>query len=787
MTLRQRRVDARGVPASVPPERRAYAGFGGTVGRTIAESQSWWPTRPDAGGRPNIVVVLCDDLGYSDLGCFGSEIPTPNVDRLAAEGLRYTDFHSTPMCSPTRAAMLTGRNAHAAGVGYVAHADPGFPGLAMELADDVPTLAETLQASGYATMAVGKWHLCKDNDNHAAAAMHSWPLQRGFERFYGFLGGMTDQHNPPSVLRGNEQVSPDSYPPGYFFTDDITDEAIAMMKSVKASDPSKPLFLYFAHAGVHAPLHAPPEDIAPHRGRYDEGWDRLREDRFERQRELGIVDTETKMAPRNSEPGDDVPAWGELDAERRSVFARYMEVYAGMVSGIDRSLGRIRDTLEQLGEWDNTIVLFTSDNGASREGEQDGTMQYFDALRRFHDTAAGADRFALDRETIDLVGTAQSMPHYPRGWAMASNTPFRLYKVNTHAGGHSVPTVVSWPRRLGDVAGGIRRQFVHVTDVYPTLLELAGVPDVSERHGMPLKPVDGTCFAPTLTDAGAEHRRGGQYYEMLGHRGYRDGNWEIVSRHRRGGPYSDSEFELYDLSADPTQTRDLAAARPEIVRELAGRWEEAAWANQVFPLDEGAGMNRALRPGREDVFSRPVELLPGTPTLERYRSAQLIALRSYRIIVDVRIAEGDRGTLVAHGGQYSGYALCVDDGRLEYVHNAYGDLRTIRWRELPTGQHAIAVDVEAHDISTITVRLSVDGTVVGMLERVSTMVGQALFQGIDVGIDRRSPVSWERNSTDGTFPFTGDLRSVRYEPGAPLPDVGPQAVERLRRMALKEE
>ncbi|CAM2770857.1 arylsulfatase [Prescottella defluvii] len=779
--------DERGVPLDLPPERRAYNDFRGRVGRTIADSESHWPPRPSAQGAPNIVVILCDDLGYSDVGCFGSEIPTPNIDRLADEGLRYTNFHVTPMCSPTRAALMTGRNAHAAGVGYVAHADPGFPSLAMELADDVPTVAETLRGAGYATMAVGKWHLCKDNDDHDAASMDSWPLQRGFERFYGFLGGMTDLHNPPAVLRGNEQVSPDSYPPGYYFTDDITDEAVRMVKSVKAADPAKPVFLYFAHGAVHAPLHAKPEDIDRHRGAYSGGWDDLRENRFRRQQELGIVRPGTALSPRNAEAGDSVPPWDGLDADRQAVFARYMEVYAAMVDSVDQSLGRVRAVFEDLGEWDNTIVLFTSDNGASREGEEDGTMQYFDALRRFHDKGGRADGFARDLETIDLVGTARSMPHYPRGWAMASNTPFRLYKVNTHAGGHTVPTVLSWPRRVSECGGQIRRQYVHAVDLYPTLLELAGIRDVEHRQGVPLKPLDGSSFAGTMASGDAPHDRGGQHYEMFGHRGYYEDGWEIVSRHVTGDPFDDNEYELYDLRSDPTETTDLADAHPDRVAELSKRWERAAWENQVFPLDEGSGLKRALRPARESAMSQPVRILPGTPTLERYRSAQLVALRSYRITVDVDLAIGDRGTLVAHGGQYSGYGLYLDDDGLRYVHNAYGTVDEIRHPDLTPGRQEFVLDVVAHDASTLTVGLEVGGRRVGELSRVSSMAGQALFQGIDVGIDRRSPVSWDNHLTHGAFPFTGRLIAVGYEPGARLANVGPEAVERLRALALKQE
>ncbi|TAL24084.1 MAG: arylsulfatase, partial [Frankiales bacterium] len=435
----------------------AYEGFGGRAGRTFAGSEPWWPERPQREGAPNVVIVLADDLGFADLGCYGSEIDTPHLDALAARGLRYTDFHSTPMCSPTRAALLTGRNSHSVGIGHVAHSDPGFPGYAMELSDDCVTSAEVLRDAGWATLMVGKWHLAKDSDCSDAGPRHSWPCQRGFERFYGFLDGFTNLHHPHRLVRDNTAVEVDAYPDGYYFTDDITDEAIAMVKGVKASDPSKPFFLYMAHGAVHAPLHAKAEDIAKYEGRYAMGWDVLRQQRFERMLELGILPPDTVLPPRNSEAGDDVVAWDDLPADQQRLFARYMAVYAAMVDNVDQQFGRLCAALEELGELDNTYFLFTSDNGASREGEAEGTTAYYSHLLGSVDTAA-------DLARIDEVGGPTTTPHYPRGWAMASGTPFRLYKINTHAGGHSVPMLMAGPG-LQQHAGGLRRQWTHVTDV----------------------------------------------------------------------------------------------------------------------------------------------------------------------------------------------------------------------------------------------------------------------------------------------------------------------------------
>ncbi len=782
-------VESHGVPDDIAESSRAYLGFEGRIGRTLAGSEPWWPPRPRPGTKaPNVVVVLVDDMGFSDIGCFGSEIPTPHLDRLAAEGVRYTNFHVTPMCSPTRAALLTGRNSHAAGMGYVAHADPGFPGHAMELADDVSTIAEVLRDNGYSTLMVGKWHLCKDSDVTDTGSRKSWPLQRGFDRFYGILDGMTDMFHPHALYRDNSRVTPDRFPDDYYFTDDLTDEAISMIRSVKASDPAKPAFLYFAHGAVHAPLNAPAADIERHRGAYQAGWDRIREERFARQRELEIVEEDTQLAPRNSEEGEEVPAWDDLSAERQEMYARYMEVYAAMVQTVDTSLGRLRAALEELDEWENTVVFFTSDNGASREGQSQGSSQYFDVLRQYHGDTALDGEFERDRADMERLGGPRTLPHYPRGWGMVSNTPFRLYKANTHAGGHSVPLIVSWPRGISEAAGELRRQYLHVTDLFPTILELTGASAADRRHGVALKPLAGSSLLGSLTDADAPEMHREQYYEMQGHRGYYRDGWEIVTRHRPLTAFGDHEWQLYDLRTDPTETRDLAARHPELVAELAQCWERAAWENQVFPLNEGSGLMRTQRPERENAFSQPVRLVPGTPTLERYRSLMLVNRRSFTVSVDLDFAFGDRGVLFAHGCQSGGYSLSVDDDRLSYFHNHSGQMDVLDLGGLAAGRRKILLEVTALEGGLyVDVRALVDGEERGNADQLVMPVGQAMFQGIDVGIDRGSPVSWERHDRYGTFAWTGDLRSVTWLPGAYAPEAGPETWVRQREMGMAYE
>lgn len=762
-------------------EHVTYPGFEGRVGRTFAGSEGWWPPRPTAPpGAPNIVIVLVDDLGYSDVGCYGSEIATPHLDALAARGLRYTNFHSTPMCSPTRAALLTGLDPHRAGMGSVPHSDAGFPGYAMELTEDAMTLAEILRDAGWATFAIGKWHLTKDSEQHAGGLQRSWPCQRGFDRYYGVLDAFTNLHHPHRLVEDNHQVDVDRYPDGYFLTDDLTDRAISMIREVKANEPGKPFFLYFAHAAVHAPLHAKAEDRARYAGRYDAGWDRLRAERFRRQQELGIVPPEVSCAPRNTEEGDDVLPWDELGERERALFARYMEVYAGAVDNIDQNLGRLLAAIDELGELDNTIVIFTSDNGASREGEAVGTTAYYVHLLQGDDLEA-------DLARIDEIGGPTTTPHYPRGWAMAGNTPFRLYKLNTHAGGHSVPFVISWPAGLP--GGGLRRQYAHVTDLLPTLLDLVGVERPSHRHGRELLAPTGSSFRATLEDPDAPSSHPEQLYENMGHRGFYRNGWEVVTRHRPLTPFSDEEWELYHLATDPTELHDLAAVDPDRTAELAAAWEQAARAGQVYPLDEGSSVRYVVRPPWNERFERPVTVVPGTPTLERWRSVQLVWFRGARMTATLAGFEpGDRGYLLAHGDQGSGYGVYVLDDELVFVHNdGRGRLRTLSGGTVPPGATTVTLELRAPGGGVWDVDLLVDGELRGTAEGVPMLFGMAPFEGIDVGIDRRSPVSWPIYERFGPFPYTGRLRQVHIEPGEHAPDSPVHLLPMLREMGARFE
>ncbi len=747
----------------------------------MAGSESWWPARPTPpSGAPNVIIMVVDDLGWSDLGCFGSEIATPNLDRVAANGLQFTNFHVTPMCSPSRASLLTGMHPHRAGMGTVAQSDPGFPGYAHELRDDVITLAEVLRDNGYATAAVGKWHLAKDSDISHAGPMHSWPCQRGFERYYGFLGPFTNLHQPNQIVEDNTIVDRDDYPEGYYFSDDITDRSIRMFREVKTANPTKPMFLYFAHGAVHAPLHAKPVDIAKYSGRYRTGWDALKAERFARQEALGVLPEGTVVAPRNTERDHDVKPWDDLTADEQRLFARHMEVYAAMVDNIDQNVGRLLGALEELGELDNTIFMFTSDNGASREGEVSGTSAYYVHLLEGDDVQA-------DLARIEDLGGPQTTPHYPRGWAQASNTPWRLFKVNTHAGGQSSPMLFHWP--AGNLErGGQRSQYTYVTDVFPTLLDLIGIERPKHRHRVALRDLQGWSFAPVLQSASSPRTHQEHYVEMNGHRGYYRDGWEIVTLHHALTPFNDDEWELYHLDEDPTELHDLAQQHPQMLKDLAAAWEQAAHFNDVYPLDEGSSIKYLIRPEWHEQLQRPITIPAGSPTLERWRALQFIWFRGFDIEIELEHHDGAQGWLVAHGCQGAGYGFYTRDNTITFVHNnGRGATLEFDCGALAPGASSVHFRFTAAAQRRWQVAASVDGASFREVAEVPMMFGIAPFEGIDVGVCRRSPVSWKIYEAHGTFPYTGTLKHARYTPGEPGPDSPDRLFDVIRKMGAKYE
>ena len=765
----------------------AYEKFSGHISRTVVESRpAWTPRSRPPDGSPNVVIVLCDDLGFADLGCFGSEIETPHVDRLAATGIRFTNYHTTPLCGPTRAALLTGVNPHLVGYGFTAE-DYGFPGYRGGLSDAVLSAGEIFRVNGYSTFAVGKWHLTPRSGIHDAGEKGSWALQRGFDRFYGMLDGRTNALNPHLLFEDNHVHEVDAYPDGYMFSDDITDQAISMIRSVKMNDKEKPFFLYLAHSAPHSPLVAKPVDMAKYRGRYDLGWDEIRKERFNRQLKMGIFPPDTVMAPRNNEPDFSVLAWDKLSARQQELFARYMEVYAGMVDNIDQNLGRLIGALRQIDELDNTLFVFLSDNGASREGGEHGTTE----LERniwtvFMRQASEDDHFEKDYERRDLIGGPRFNVHYPRGWSMAGNTPFRLYKSTTFAGGMHVPLLISWTDGLS-LQGIDCDDFCYVTDILPTLVDLIGLEVPTDRHGRLTRPFNGNSFSAKLFDPTAPTPPRDQYTEIRGERSfYRDG-WKISTLHYPGKAISDDEWQLYHLVEDPTEIDDLSAVFPERVAELAEAWEAAAWENQVFPLDHDATAMRNLNHPADNEAVSPVTLYPSNHTFPPMRAKRLMEERSHLITVKLEFRVGDQGILIAHGDQGGGYALYVENDSVIFAVNSFSEMSLLDGGELVDGVSEIVVDVQAPGGGGWNATLLVEGTERGTLTDLPTWTTDRPCEGIDVGIDRRSPVCWDLAEKYGTFPYSGILTSVTYTPGEYAPDATRRIADNLLEDLFKDD
>ncbi|MBW2622204.1 MAG: arylsulfatase, partial [Deltaproteobacteria bacterium] len=493
--------------------------FGGVIGKTYKESTSWWPGRvTPPQGSPNVVFIILDDVGFSQFGCYGSNIDTPHMDRLASNGLFYNNFHTTALCSPTRACLLTGRNHHSVGTGIIIELASGYPGYNSRIPRNAATIAQILKERGYNTFAVGKWHNTPEDETSLAGPFDRWPLGMGFERFYGFLGGDTSQWNPDLVYDNHRIPSPTR--DGYHLSEDIVDKSMEFVLDQKQVAPEKPFFLWMAFGACHAPHHAPEEFIDKYKGKFDKGWDHEREEVLARQKEMGIVPQNTELAPRNR----GVKAWDTLSDDERRLFARMQEVYAGFLDHTDYHIGRFLNFLEDVGQMDNTMIVLISDNGASREGGANGSVNENRFFNQISETVE--DSLAM----LDELGGPRTFNHYPRGWAMAGNTPLKRYKQNTHGGGIRDPLIIHWPRGIKD-KGGIRTQYHHVIDLVPTVLEAVGIEAPEMVNGVSQKPIEGTSMLYSFNNAEAPDRKEVQYYEMFGHRGVWHNGWKAVTYH----------------------------------------------------------------------------------------------------------------------------------------------------------------------------------------------------------------------------------------------------------------
>jgi arylsulfatase A-like enzyme len=722
------------------------------IGRTAEESQPWWPELPrPRDGAPNVVVILFDDTGFSHFGCYGSTIDTPNIDRLAAGGLRYTNFHTTALCSPTRAALLTGRNHHSVGMRGLANWNTGFPNCTGGVAKSAATLAEMIRPQGYSTFAVGKWHLTPMEETSAAGPFDQWPLARGFDRYYGFLQGETDQFAPELYCDNHPIDQPRTADEGYHLTEDLVDQAIGMIRSQKSAVPERPFFLYLCFGATHAPHQPPKAFLDKYKGRFDEGWDATRQRWFERQKALGIIPADTELAPRN--PG--VDAWDSLPAEQQTLALRLQEAFAGFLDHTDSQVGRLMAFLEQIGERDNTVTMLMSDNGASQEGGAIGvidTFKYFNGI---------PETLEESMARLDEIGGPKSNTNYPWGWAQVGNTPGKRYKQNTHGGGIRDPLIVNWPAGIHD-AGGIRTQFHHVTDITPTLLEIVGVHPPELLNGVAQMPVHGESLAYTF-DAGNRElptRKQSQYFEMYGSRAIFSGGWKAVTFHKPGAPFDDDRWELYHLDSDFSECRDLAKEQPDRLARMIELWWTEAGRYGVLPLDDRRAQlwtpsprTRTPRNRERYVLYPPVAHMSG-------EVAPSLGNRSFTVTAELdRPAAGTQGALFALGSGNNGIAFYVLGDRLVFDYNLFAThYKAVSDRPIPVGVSTVSVVFEKLG-ERGRATLKIDGVACGQVE-VPKVLRMISSYGMDAGRDAGSAVS---DDYQAPFDFQGTIKRLVFD------------------------
>jgi arylsulfatase A-like enzyme len=657
--------------------------FTGVIGRTAEESSPAWPEPPrPPEGAPNVLIFVLDDVGYGQLSSFGGLVETPVIDSLAANGLRYTNVHTTALCSPSRACIMTGRNHHSMGLGTIAETSTGFPGYNAILPFNKGMLSEMLLPQGYNTFCLGKWHLSPPEHQTPAGPYDRWPLGRGFERYYGFLGGDTNQWYPELVYDNHSVEQPKSPEEGYHLSIDLADKAIEFIQDAHVNAPDKPFFMYYATGAGHAPHHVPKEWADKYKGKFDMGWDEYRKIVHQRQLDLGIIPAGTELSPHDP----DVPVWDTLPAEAKRLYARMMEVYAGFVSFTDHHFGRVVKFLEEIGRLDNTLIMVISDNGASSEGGPFGSLN---EMCFFNNVAESLEDNVKD---IDKLGGVEVFNHYAWGWTNAGNTPFRRWKRETYRGGTTDPLIVSWPQGI-QARGELRPQYAHAIDLVPTVLEALNIEPPESIRGVSQAPIDGVSFAHTFSEAAAPSKHHTQYFEMFGHRAlYHDGwravcPWpgpsfaEAAKKGRRfGSPIPNQvlididahDWELYHIDEDYAECHNLAAEHRDKLIEMVGRWWAEAGKYQVLPID-GTALERMnaerptiARPRSKFVFYAGGSPVPFTATPRSYN-------RPWSITADVVIPPGGaEGVLLAQGGCTGGYTFFVKDQRLYFLYNWLG-------------------------------------------------------------------------------------------------------------------
>jgi arylsulfatase A-like enzyme len=758
-------IDGKYLPPS-PPK------FGGEINLGAEQSKPYWPpTVVPPKSAPNVLLIMTDDAGYGVAGTFGGVIPTPALDRVANMGLRYTQFHSTALCSPTRAALITGRNHHSVGFGVVTEQSTGYPGYDSVIGPENATIGEILKQNGYATSWIGKEHNTPSFQYSDAGPFNQWPVGMGFEYFYGFMGGETDQWTP-YLFRNQTQIFPWVGRPGYNLTTDLADEAINHMKKLNAAAPDKPFLVYYVPGGTHAPHQPTPEWIAKFKGKFDMGWNALRDQIFANQKQLGVIPANTTLTPWP----DDLPKWDTLSAEEKKLFARQAEVFAAYAAYTDHEIGRVIQAVEDLGKLDNTLIIYIEgDNGTSAEGTTIGTPNVLTGYQGVPVPVPVQMKF------YDVWGSDKTAPHMSVAWSWAFDTPFKWTKqVASHFGGTRQGMAIAWPNRIKD-AGGIRTQFHHMIDIVPTILEAAGIPAPVMVNGIAQKPIEGVSMAYTWdkANANAPSTRTMQYFEMFGNRAiYHDG-W-IAATTPPAPPWllglakmpdvvNGYQWELYNIAEDYSQSNDLAAKMPDKLRQMQELFLMEATKYNVFPLDNSV-IQRALTPRPSATAGRDVFTYSGEMSGLPPSDAPDILAKSYTITAEVEIPQGGgEGMLVTNGGRFGGYGLYLLKGKPMFLYN-FLDLERFRWegqQALTPGTHTIVFDFTYDGPGfgkSGTGVLKVDGTEVANKKMPHTIPFlMVIDETFDVGVDTRTSV--DDNDYQLPFRFTGKIAKLTYKLG----------------------
>jgi arylsulfatase A-like enzyme len=760
-------------------EYKPGTAFTGVIGRTFDTSAQAWPEpKRSKAGAPNVLFIVLDDVGFGQLGCYGSPIKTPNMDALAENGLRFNNMHTTALCSPTRTCILTGRNHHSNAMACITEGSTGFPGYNANIPFENGFLSEILLQNGYNTYAVGKWHLTPADQISAAGPYDRWPLGRGFERFYGFLGGETHQYYPELVY-DNHQVEPPKTPEeGYHLTEDLVDKAISFVADTKQVAPDKPFFMYFCPGAMHAPHHVRKEWSDKYKGVFDEGWDVYRQKTFARQKELGLVPADADL----SRHDPDVQEWGALSADEKRLYAHMMEVFAGFMEHTDFHLGRLLDFLKSIGEFDNTLIMLISDNGASSEGGPTGSVNenlFFNNVK---------EDLQTNLAHIDELGSPTTFNHYAWGWTWAGDTPFRRWKRETYRGGISDPFIVHFSKGL-KARGEVRTQYAHAIDMMPTVLELIGLEPPASIKGVTQAPIEGVSFAPALDDASAASKHHTQYFEMLGHRSIYHAGWRAVcpwpgpSFTEAGTGFGNpipaerlteldaTGWELYHVDKDFAENHNIADGNRSKLIEMIATWYVEAGKYHVLPVD-GRGVARMADERPQLTKERThYTFYPHTQAVP-YNAGPRLLNRTHSITADVEIPSGGaEGALVSFGGVDGGYSFYVKDGKLQYVQNyvARDYLHVVSTLPVPIGHHSLRFEFEVTGKPDFANgkgtpgrgQLYIDGQLVGQTDFPhTTPFSLGLTGGITVGADPGAPVA---PFYETPFEFTGTIHSVTFD------------------------